>query len=381
MSGGQGTSETNDLDGLKRRLFQLETLYEIGRESVRAQDMPAMLGVILPMVMGAFGAVSGTAFVGDGAGEVEASATRGFFDPKARISPAEWANVSLPLITTAAHAAATDDGSRSSLISSDVLTQSLPEVGLDACVPVAVDDATWGALAIGAKLTGEPYSGEDRALLRSIVSNVVPYLRSVKLLESLREALSDVERAKAETAEVLARSVEARDAYTQGHAERVAKLGHDIAMHIGLSDEERALIVLAGRFHDVGKIGVRDAVLNKPGRLTAEEFREVQEHPVVSARIVGGVSLFRDAAPLIVAHHEKLDGSGYPSGLQGDGFPLGARILAVADIYDAVTTDRSYRAAMPIEKALDILDGDARRGLQDRDLVAALVATLPATGR
>ncbi|MAG37552.1 MAG: hypothetical protein CL878_15050 [Dehalococcoidia bacterium] len=372
--------DADELDKLQQRLFQLETLYEIGRESAGAQDMTGMLGVILPMVMGAFGAVSGAAFVGRADGKVEALATRGTSAPQPQKSPHEWASTMLPAIHQHAQQAAAEGADQQNGF--DLLASTVGDVGLTVGIPIEVDDTTYGALAVGKRLIGEAYD-DDRALLERIINNVVPYLRNVKLLESLRGALESeaaarraTERAQAETAVVLARSVEARDPYTQGHAERVSAFSVGIAMRLGLSSDERELITLAGRFHDVGKIGVRDAVLNKPGRLTNEEFDEIRQHPALSAQIITDVSLFREAASLIVAHHERLDGTGYPQGLKGDEFTVGARVLAVADVWDALTTDRSYRKGMPRERALDILETEAKEGLQDREVVKALVATL-----
>ncbi len=154
---------------------------------------------------------------------------------------------------------------------------------------------------------------------------------------------------------IMASLVEARDAYTGGHLWRVSQFSQLLALHMGLPMGEVARISLGGFLHDLGKIGVPDAVLNKPGALDAHEYQIMQTHPEVGARLLTGHPL----APLVLAavqmHHETPDGNGYPLGLKGPDIPLEARIVGVADAFDAMTSSRPYRKAMPIATALDII--------------------------
>ncbi len=154
------------------------------------------------------------------------------------------------------------------------------------------------------------------------------------------------------TVEALAALVEARDQYTGEHTHAVAGLTARLALLLGCDAADARLIGLAGRLHDVGKIAIPDAVLRKPGRLSADEWALVRAHPVVGADVVGRVPALRMLAPLVRAHHEHWDGRGYPDGLAGEAIPLGARIIAVADAYGAMTTDRPYRAARAASRAL-----------------------------
>ncbi len=154
------------------------------------------------------------------------------------------------------------------------------------------------------------------------------------------------------TVEALAALVEARDQYTGEHTNEVARLTARLALLLGRDTADARLIGLAGRLHDVGKIAIPDAVLRKPGRLTEDEWTLIRTHPVVGADVVGRVPALRVLAPLIRAHHERWDGSGYPDGLAGADIPLGARIIAVADAYGAMTTDRPYRAGRDAAWAL-----------------------------
>jgi HD-GYP domain-containing protein (c-di-GMP phosphodiesterase class II) len=149
--------------------------------------------------------------------------------------------------------------------------------------------------------------------------------------------------------------IDLRDRYTGGHSQRVAKYVRSIAMHMGLTDEETEKVVFAASLHDIGKIGVPDHILLKPGSLTDEEFGWIKKHPEWGWMAVRNVNGFQDAALLILHHHERLDGRGYPSGLCGVEIPLGSRIIAVADSYDALTTNRPYRTARTRIEAINEL--------------------------
>lgn len=157
------------------------------------------------------------------------------------------------------------------------------------------------------------------------------------------------------TVEALAALVDARDAYTGQHAHDVSTLSVRLALALGLDTSETHLLALAARLHDVGKVVVPDAVLRKPGRLNADEWALIRQHPAVGADVVSRVPALRALAPIIRAHHERFDGGGYPDGLAGDAIPSGARIIAVADAFNAMTTDRPYRKAATVPAALEEL--------------------------
>lgn len=158
-----------------------------------------------------------------------------------------------------------------------------------------------------------------------------------------------------EVVDALAAAVDAKDSYTCGHSARVAEMSLAIAKEMNLSEEEQYLIHIGAHLHDVGKIGVPDAVMSKPGRLTNEEFRLIKEHPVIGYHIVSKVKILQTVSLIVRHHHERIDGSGYPDGLAGAAIPLGARIVAVADAFDAMTTNRTYKVSMSISHALQEL--------------------------
>jgi len=174
------------------------------------------------------------------------------------------------------------------------------------------------------------------------------YARDVQTLHSrLRESFISTLAAMVDT-------LEARDAYTRGHTDRVTNYSLQIARMMDYSRRDLRTMETAGRIHDVGKIGVRDAILNKPGPLTREEYEIMKTHMTIGPNLVAGLDFLKDAAPIAFAHHERWDGKGYPQGLAGKDIPLGGRIMAVADAYDAMTSDRPYRKGMPKEKAMRI---------------------------
>lgn len=154
----------------------------------------------------------------------------------------------------------------------------------------------------------------------------------------------------------LSEAVENCDPYTRGHSARVARMAYEVGLRLDCDESELALLTLGGALHDVGKLGVRDEVLNKPSPLTADELREVRAHPEIGARMVALDRALRAALPAVLYHHERWDGAGYPSGCSGSAIPLVARILGVVDSYDAMTSDRPYRRARPESRAAEEVD-------------------------
>ncbi len=167
----------------------------------------------------------------------------------------------------------------------------------------------------------------------------------------------------------LARTIEARDRYTEGHCERVSDFGISLAKVIGLSENDQKALKNGGILHDIGKIAIDEAILNKPGKLTPEEFEKMKLHPAKGAEICSNLKTLTDAIPIIRSHHERCDGSGYPDGLKKDEIPVIARIMAIVDIYDALITDRPYRKGLPFDTAENILRTESQKGWWDTELV------------
>lgn len=208
----------------------------------------------------------------------------------------------------------------------------------------------------------------EAGLMQVTALMLANHARNVELFRETEALTVGVVRA-------LVSAIEARDSYTRGHSERVALYARRLARELGLGDEECERIYVAGLLHDVGKIGVADAVLQKPGPLTPEEFAEIQKHPDIGYSILMDLKRMEHILPGVLHHHERLDGAGYPDGLVGEAVPLQARILAVVDAWDAMSTARPYRQPMPKGRAAEIIA--AGRGSQwDADVVDAFFRIL-----
>jgi len=192
------------------------------------------------------------------------------------------------------------------------------------------------------------------------------YQQSLQCAIDLKTTYQRLERAVFQSLLGLANALEAKDAYTRGHSERVAGLARRMALGIGLGRGTAETVAQAGLLHDLGKIAVPERILRKPGPLTPEEWEIMRRHPVTGAQIVAPLEFFDEGAVILRHHHERLDGSGYPDGLRGEMIPLGARIVAVADVYDALTSDRPYRPGLSHGEALERLLAEAGRTLDER---------------
>jgi HD-GYP domain-containing protein (c-di-GMP phosphodiesterase class II) len=205
------------------------------------------------------------------------------------------------------------------------------------------------------------------------------YQQTLRYAEDVRRLYQQLQRATYQSLVGLANALEAKDPYTRGHSERVGTLSRRLGTVLALAPQEIEIVAQAGLLHDIGKIGVPEAILSKAGRLDADELAHMRRHPVIGADIVAPLEFLADAAPLIRHHHERQDGGGYPDGLCGTAIPIGARIIAVADVFDALTSDRPYRTAWRLETALAHLIEEAEHRLDAR-AVAALVTLMATDG-
>jgi putative two-component system response regulator len=199
-------------------------------------------------------------------------------------------------------------------------------------------------------------------------------VRSLLLLKQFTDELDSAETVLFS----LARSIEAKDPYTEGHCARLSKYSVDLAKALGLPEDQHSALRRAGVVHDIGKVVVPESILLKPGRLTQEERTIIEQHPIVGERICSPLRSFRLVLPIIRHHHERLDGSGYPDRLAGEAIPIAVRIMTVVDVYDALTTNRPYRPAMSVDEAFRIMEKDVRRGWWDGRLVKELKAIIAA---
>lgn len=235
-------------------------------------------------------------------------------------------------------------------------------------VPLWTRQRFVGMLCLGNKRTGEHFSKDDLALLGTLSTQASLAIYNAQLFEAQRQVLLG-------TIEALAHAIEAKDGYTIQHCERMTERAFALAQALRLPARETENIRMGAILHDIGKIGIPDSILNKPGKLTAEEFEVMKEHPVIGARIVQSVGPLTGVVNIVRHHHERFDGSGYPDKLVGTDIPLGARIIGVVDTYGAMTEDRVYRAAPGHEKAVAELTALAGKQF-DPEIVATYLRLL-----
>jgi len=229
-------------------------------------------------------------------------------------------------------------------------------------LPLLHKESLAGVLAMGYG-PGSKQVREDLLRARQIGDQVVVALANAGLLEELAQFNRGAMTA-------LARAVDAKSPWTLGHSERVTALSLAIGREMGLTAKELDMLQRGGLLHDIGKIGIPGSILDKPGKLTREEFAIIQEHPEKGARILEPIPAFQEIIPVVTQHHERFDGKGYPWGLSGEAISLGARILAIADVYDALTSDRPYRVALRPEDAISYVAENA--GIQFDPAVARI---------
>jgi putative nucleotidyltransferase with HDIG domain len=167
---------------------------------------------------------------------------------------------------------------------------------------------------------------------------------------------TDMRHVYIDTVKSLSQAIEVKDPYTQGHSMRVGEYSIALGKRLKLSQKKLENLKMAAILHDIGKIGIEDSILNKPGKLTEEEFEKIKQHPADGAKIIQDIEFLKEAADILIGHHEKMDGTGYPMGKKQSEIRTESAILGIADVFDALTSDRPYRKAMTVEQAFDIIE-------------------------
>jgi len=237
-----------------------------------------------------------------------------------------------------------------------------------AAVPVKASRRVIGVLNVHRKGTGDAFSEDDLRLLCILANQAAVSIENARLLD-------DLENTYMSAFGSVALLLEAKDPYTQGHTERVTALCAELGRKLGMDEQQLHDLIIGARLHDIGKVGIPESILNKPGRLTEDEWLIVREHPVVADRVLAPVLFLQGARPIVRGHHERLDGKGYPDGLTAEQLSLGQKIIIVADAYDAMSSSRSYRAALSEQQIRQELRSNT--GTQfDAEVVDALLELL-----
>ncbi|MBN2580842.1 MAG: HD-GYP domain-containing protein [Pirellulales bacterium] len=239
----------------------------------------------------------------------------------------------------------------------------LPEIEQLMVVSLAEGENLFGYLTAFNHVDGGEFGTVEASLMNSVAAILGIHSGNIELYRQQSELLDGIVRA-------LTSAIDAKDPYTCGHSDRVARVAVRLAQELGCDPQMFHTIYLAGLLHDVGKIGVEDSVLRKPGKLSSEEYERIKSHVQIGHHILHDLSKFENVLPVVLYHHEAWDGGGYPLQLNSQAIPLAARIVAVADAFDAMSSDRPYRSGLPQEKIADILRAGAGKQW-DPDVVAA----------
>lgn len=259
----------------------------------------------------------------------------------------------------------------------------LPGAGVQLCVPMVVHSELVGLVLLGEKATGEGFGEEDRDVISSMIRHIGVGIHTHRLLAQVeqraaenRRLYEDLRAIYRDTVRAFAAAIDIKDKYTQGHSERVGKYSEIIAREMGWGEEEVEGIAIAGYLHDVGKLVVERDIINAPYRIDAKQSKELNRHPAAGYEILAPINHPYADIPLMAKyHHERLDGRGYPDGLTADQIPLGAKIVSVADSFDAMTTDRPYRTRRNLEQV--IVDFRKNTGTQfEGEVIVALCRAL-----
>jgi putative nucleotidyltransferase with HDIG domain len=261
--------------------------------------------------------------------------------------------------------------------------EQLGQLATRLTIPMIARQELMGVIFISAKFSGEPFDDEEIDLIDTIARHVGVAIYNHRLLASVKRKAEENRRLYRElratyqsTIKAFAAAIDLKDAYTKGHSDRVARYSEAIATEMGVTGTELEHISVAGYLHDIGKITVDRAIINNPRPLTEHEFKELNTHVLTGYEILSSINHpWNKIAYMTKCHHERVDGGGYPQGLRGDQIPLGARIVTVADSFDAMMSDRPYRSRLPLDLALAELEKNVGRQF-DPDVVRAFCRLL-----
>jgi len=220
------------------------------------------------------------------------------------------------------------------------------------CAPLSIKRNMLGVIEVLNKRDGGVFDEQDEKAVKSIATTAAMAIENTQIQQSLLDAYKN-------TVNAMAAAIDAKDRFTQGHSERVMEYSLKAGAALSLSDDEAEVLRYAGVLHDVGKIAIDSSILSKPSPLTPGEWEVIYTHPTVGARLLKEIPFLERAAELVLRHHERFDGTGYPDRLRGEAIPLGARIIAAAEAFDTMTTDRPYRSALSIDAAVKELNNCA----------------------
>lgn len=329
----------------ERKLMELETLFAVAQELAEALEIDRMLPTFLMMATGQFSTDRAAVLFESRPGQYTVRAQRGL-EP----SQTEKLIIAVPSIILQLRGAAAP-------LDVSVLSMMVPEserprlsafsdAGLLTFAPLRFQDRLLGIACLGPKISGRELEPDERRLFGALSNLAAVSVETARLVEKFKQTFTGVVRA-------LVTAVEAKDAFTRGHTERVTRYAALLSVELGLDPETHQNLLFGAVLHDVGYIGVPEEVLRMPDGITSEQLAELRRHPIIGSNILKDLAVLSNSVDAVRYHHEHYDGSGYPDGLVGEEIPIIARIIAVCDAFDAMTSERRYREAKTREEAAE----------------------------
>ena len=340
----------------QRLLHAFAALADLGQEIADTGDFEEMLSASFHLLLGSLAIRRGAVGEFDrGEGQLRLVAARGLGDSNVLALP--FSKEHARHLASLGSALSLTDATKEAARFLEDHKAVFATVEIDVLVPLVVRDRLIGLVLLGEKASGEKFTDEDLEVISALSRHIGVGIRSHRLLEEVERKADENQRLYdglraiyKETVTAFAAAIDIKDRYTQGHSVRVGKYSEIIAREMGWTDDAVEGIAIAGYLHDIGKLIVDLNVINSPDRFNAKESKEMSRHPAAGYEILAPISHPYADIPLMARyHHERLDGNGYPDGLKGDQIPPGAKIVTLADSFDAMTTDRPYRKRLPLE--------------------------------
>jgi HD-GYP domain-containing protein (c-di-GMP phosphodiesterase class II) len=344
----------------QRLLHTFAALADLGQEIADTGDFEEMLRASFHLLLGSLAIRRGAVGEYDrDANQLRLIASRGFADSQQKILP--FSNDYARQLASLGSSLTLDQSKTEAVRFLKDQKAGFESVEIEVLVPLVVRDRLIGIVLLGEKATGEKLTDEDLEIVGALARHIGVGIHSHRLLEEVEHKATENRRLYdglraiyKETVHAFAAAIDIKDRYTQGHSVRVGKYSEIIARELGWTDDAVEGIAIAGYLHDIGKLIVDLNVLNSPGRFNAKDSKEMSRHPTAGYEILAPISHPYADIPLMARyHHERLDGNGYPDGLKGDEIPAGAKIVTLADSFDAMTTDRPYRKRLPLADVLE----------------------------
>lgn len=362
-------------------LKNLKQLIQINEAISTSLELEEVLDLILKAVLEISSGMRAMVLLKNKSGEMEVAYQREANGPSATIAPRSFSRSAIKRVIE----------TRQSLLINDLavdsnlyLEASIGALDLHSIVAIPLiysqnhlvrnrtDEDLMGILYVDSQAARRRFKEEDLDLLRAFSYQASISIENAQMHLDLRESYVALVTS-------LAEAVELKDRYTRGHSELVSRFGIAIGEKLSLTEKELEDLLRGGLLHDVGKIGIDESILNKPDKLTPEEFEQIKLHPAYGAQILQPIPYMANVMDMVLHHHERIDGKGYPDGLAGDGIKLGARIIAIADVFEALTAKRSYRKALTPKEVVKVLEEDAGSKL-DPELVRVFLNLYRETG-